>query len=44
MSEVADVGFVLTREQIVDLLYYLGATEVRNRESKDYIQYTLYRA
>lgn len=40
MSNVADVGFTLTREQIVDLLYYLGATEVKNHESKESIQFT----
>lgn len=30
----------LTREQIVDLLYYLGASEVKDYQGKDNIQYT----
>ena len=32
----------LTREQIIDLLYYLGASKVVNKEGKSDIQFTLH--
>lgn len=34
----------MTREQIIDLLYYLGASKVINKEGKSDIQFTLYSA
>lgn len=32
----------LTREQVIDLLYYLGASKVVNKEGKSDIQFTLH--